>query len=575
MRRPFRMIVGLLLLVTCGPRLLFAENPLDAVSTDAGIVIRLKSPADTREKVSAWLKEVEPGIGDQFQSLTAEAGKLILNPTLGGVDPAADWWVAMYPRPASQRPGVVFLIPALDLKQMRQSAGAPDRFMEFGKFGVYSKDADASDRTAARIKGEGKSISALIEADSAALFDQGDVSVFIHVPRLVAVHREDLEELKEQVAQGLDNLPGAPGMNTSAFGDVLRELMELVSRGLDDAQSCTIAATFSKEGVYFEDLVRVAADSQSDKLLQNRPPGTLALLKSMPAGALGYLGLFGDFFGLTDLGARFAGNPAQGEKGQQAKAALDELKKLKYGATASSFVLGALKDGALRTVSISDLDQPAKLRELTNKMIKAQGKIETGATVKASSEVKEAGEQFGEVAADVVKVTLAAGDDAEPFAAEIIGRFTEGVYGPEGMVSRLVYLPDKAVQTTGGGKAAMQSVLDALSGKQPPAGEQPAFKGVYDRLGEKANLMVLFDLPGTIGQVIRIVAESGALPFVPVNAEMVQGLDLKPSFIGLSLAAEPRGLRVRTLISTEQARGVAKLVEMVLQMQAGFGPPVQ
>jgi hypothetical protein len=46
---------------------------------------------------------------------------------------------------------------------------------------------------------------------------------------------------------------------------------------------------------------------------------------------------------------------------------------------------------------------------------------------------------------------------------------------------------------------------------------------------------------------------------------------LPSSFSGLSLVAEPAGVRTRTVMPVEQIRGILTLVEVFTKLQAGMG----
>src|SRR5262245_46614620 len=107
--------VWLLIFCAFATSLPAAENPLEAVSTDAGRVIRLKAWSVTVEKAAAFVERIAPGAGEQVKAQSERIGAAISNPGLAGVDRSRDWWVAVYPKPAGQEPDVVFLIPAGDL----------------------------------------------------------------------------------------------------------------------------------------------------------------------------------------------------------------------------------------------------------------------------------------------------------------------------------------------------------------------------------------------------------------------------------------------------------------------------
>src|SRR5207248_965774 len=103
--------------------------------------------------------------------------------------------------------------------------------------------------------------------DSTTVFESGDVSVFINVPQLAAVYKTQIDETKERVTETLENAPagvpgaGPAGIDPKQASEIAAQVFGFLVQGLTDTQSCTIAAVVSKEGLNFEDLVRVKASS--------------------------------------------------------------------------------------------------------------------------------------------------------------------------------------------------------------------------------------------------------------------------------------------------------------------------
>lgn len=554
-----------------------AEHPVDAISSDAGIVVRLKNPQATIGKIADFVDQVVPGFGTQVRAQAGGIGLLISNPTMAGVNQEADWWLAVYPKAGDQPPEVVYIIPATDLKAMKEALGDSQKFIEHGTLGIYTTDADAADKTAALLKGTGKSIHDSADKPSIEVFEKGDVSVYLHVRRLTTVYKDAISESRERLTQQLENvpeeIPGTPGVNPKALAEIVGQLLTTLLQGLDDTQACTIALTISKEGLVFEDLVRFAADSKTDKLLQKSPPSTLDALGKLPAGNLGYLGLKGDLSELMQYGtkAMAALQPASGQSNKEMLATIADMQKLKFGTISSAFGLGSPEEGAIRSVTVTEVTEPTKVRDLSRKLFKSMSAVETNG-LKQTYDVKPDAEKHGQNVADLVTVKTELGDTGDPAATEMMDRIMKVMYGPEGMVTRTVYLKDKVVQTAGGGKGALDQALSTLEKSADSAGAAEPYQKARGRLGEKANVVVLFDLPLTIARVVGVVAEGNLLPpSIPISADMFKNLDLQPSFLGLSASTEPQGLRVKTSIPVEQVQGIAKLVQTVIMLQAGGG----
>jgi hypothetical protein len=59
--------------------------------------------------------------------------------------------------------------------------------------------------------------------------------------------------------------------------------------------------------------------------------------------------------------------------------------------------------------------------------------------------------------------------------------------------------------------------------------------------------------------------------FLPLDEDTLESLVLPASYSGLSLVAEPAGLRTRTAMPVEQIRGILTLVEVFQKLQGGIG----
>lgn len=299
MLRRTTFFLPLIILLVASLPIHAADSPLDAVSTDASLVIRIKNPKAMLDKVAALAESLVKGSGDLVRS-QMKIGEWISNPKLVGVDMESDWWVAVFAEGGSEEPDVVFLIPATDLKAMKEEIEDDVKFVDAGKLAIYTEDAEMASDVAKRLKGEGKSISTLIDKESGTVFNSGDFGVFINVPQLAEAYKSRITELKEQATQFLENAGNAPGAaGASGFDpkqatEIAGKIFALLLQGLDDTQACTMGATVSKEGLSFEDLVRVKGSSPTDKLLAKSPPAALPGLSALPAGFLTYFGLTWD-----------------------------------------------------------------------------------------------------------------------------------------------------------------------------------------------------------------------------------------------------------------------------------------
>ena len=91
----FRCAAALLALVVSSGLAAAADSPLANISNDADVVIRLKSPKSTSDKLASLVDKVMPGFGAMVRQNSQQLGLLISNPTSAGVDNKKDWYVAL------------------------------------------------------------------------------------------------------------------------------------------------------------------------------------------------------------------------------------------------------------------------------------------------------------------------------------------------------------------------------------------------------------------------------------------------------------------------------------------------
>lgn len=573
------IFLGIALLVA-GEVRLQAQSPLDAISNDAAIVLRLKNPKGSIDKVAGLVDAVKPGMGEQVRGQAGAIGLLISNPTLAGVNMEQDWYAAVYvPEGANKpsaggsgQPEVVFVVPATDLAAMKGAMDTDIKFLEHGKFGVYTGDDLAGEKTEKRLKGEGASIAGLIDKDSTVVFDQGEVAVFINVKHLLQVYADEIEQGLQEIRAQLANVPaeappGSPGINPKQILEIAGKFLSSAESGMKDALSCTISANVTNDGVAFEDVLRFTADSPSTRFIARHKPSAMSILSKLPAGAAGYFGVSVNMPELMNLSMEFT-RAALGEKGQEFATGLKELNGLAYGATASSFALGSMTEGIFRTISVAEVSDPQKLRDVSRKMMKSVGTIDAGNGLKQKFELSPDAETVAGNKLDLMKIEFDF-DANDPMAA-MIAQYMQVFYGPEGMATRSVFLKDRMVQTAGGGTEAMEQALASLNGNGAPS-DAPS-TATRARLSNAANLLLLMDLPGTVGKALQLVGESDVgRMFLPLDEDTLKALELPSSYTGLSLVGEPQGVRVKTQVPVEQIRGVMTLVEIFQKLNPGLG----
>src|SRR5262249_9747162 len=138
--------------------------------------------------------------------------------------------------------------------------------------------------------------------------------------------------------------------------------------------------------------------------LAKSPPGALATLSSLPAGYLIYWGLtwnMSDFAQLNQWLMGFAGNTLGAEKSKELTQLLGEIAKLKIGSMGGTYGLGDPDEGVVRSITVTEVDDPQKMRDLSRKIVKSMRTAEAQG-MKQTYELKPDAEKYGKNSADIV-----------------------------------------------------------------------------------------------------------------------------------------------------------------------------
>lgn len=548
-----------------------ADPALGAFPDSAGLVIRLKNPEGTVRKIGTFARAADPRAGQTAAQLNAMLGIPISNPTLAGVDAKADWWLAVFPK-ADGAPGVVFAVPATNIGQMKEAVGGRFTFVEQKQRVFYSEDSSALELVQRHLGGGGGSVAAAVDDRSQAVFDAGDLSVFINVPRLRIVYSEQLSAAREELQRTLEEFanltPAVPGVDLKPVFELYGQVLEGLLQAVDDASGCTMAVAVTARHVTLEQYLSLTADSPTDKYLQTHAPAPMALLDKLPANKLAYFGFHGDTRSLTEWGMKFARSmlPADSDQLAEFDRLLAELKEIEFGSYLMALGLGKLDGGALRLGYAVEAKPAEKMRSHFKQMTAVMSATNVSG-VKQHIDLKVAAEEYGPRKADLITITQEFGPEVDPQIAQMQAKMMEILYGPDGMTTRMVYLPDLVVQTMGGGRVTMEEMLASLTAADGVRTTRPAHQVTRGLLQEKCNVLVLVDAAGLVAEGARMIVENGQLP-IPIDVQTLQDLKLARSYLGWSLATEPGGLRAKTIVPVSQVQGFIKIGGAFQQMQS-------
>lgn len=536
-----------------------AADSSDAVPDSASVVVRLKAPQATLGKLGEFVDVVQPGFGATVQAGLPALGQAIVNPGLTGVDVAKDWWAITFLE-SQQKPAVVFVVPASDADAMKKSLPPGFTAHIADSLVVYSDNENALGKVRDRLSGKGTGIWSKIDSSSKKLFDNSDVSVLVHLRQLTKSFANELQQAEPQLDGFLDQITAAmPDAQRSQIGPILdmyRVIGKSAVQGVRDSESLTLSVSFSKEVIRFEDRLQVAEGTATAKFFASQPTSELPLLTRLPKNKPLYFGVRADMAGMVDWSMKLTksmmGNTSADQQAQL-DAALKEMRGLKWNDMAGYFDIDPNGKGAIRVGTVMEITPTDRLREIGRSMIKAMSEFQS-LGFKQTAKLEPGVEKIGGLEVDRITTVQEFDPALDPLGIQ--KKIRELMFGEAGMVQFVMYQPTRSLQTFGGGPAELQSLVTAL---ESTASQDTAAATARKRLAEKTNAVVLVDLARMVASGLKLAAREG---LIPLDAAVIDGLQLQPSFIGVSVACGPTSAGAQLDIPVEQAQGIVKIVMM-------------
>lgn len=563
----------LILAVLSGVTAEAAENPLSVFPKATGVIVRLKTPQKTLEAATALAKNVDEKAGQQAQFGMPALGLLISNPSLKGVDQQADWWLAVFPVQNGD-PGVVFCIPTTDADALKDGLTGNYEFQTFEKWGIYTENKDAAAMIRQQIANKGDSLSALMDAKSTAIWDEGNLSIFINVPHLLQVYRGAFDQGVKQVEDFIDQMPAIvpaqQGVDMKPIAEMYSSMFQALVQSVKDAEGCVAALSVSGDGLFLEEYCHFTEGSQTAKELQKAPPAELDDLGQLPAGQSVYAAMKFDVGQVVRWAMKYSlqiVTQDDTEKQKQFQKLLQEYEKLNFGSLAMAFGLKSSKQGALRAYSIVEVNEPKTLQKLSQQGAALVSNYEVGG-MKVKTTFEPEAETYGDIKADLARVKYEYDEQANPFQAQIQTQLNNLLYGSDGMVTRSFYFDNYIAQSIGGDRTSAQALLSALDGGTNIGGHA-AFRATRTRLLSKANFLGLVDLPGLVASGMDMVMNAGLAPpgAIPFNENDLKEIRGETSFMGTSVAVEGHGIHAKTVVPVPQMQGIARFVRLIQKIE--------
>ncbi|WP_417849730.1 hypothetical protein [Thalassoglobus sp.] len=534
------------------------DSPLELFHKDVDLVLRLAEPDKTTENIVALVNGAQPGFGELARGPIREnLGKAISNPTLTGADQSRDWHVGIFTNGQAE-PSVVFAIPAIEADDLVGALGDGFDSSVHGKYVLYTDKGDVPD-----VPDVANSLAKAMSEKAKAAFDMGEISLYVNSKHLASIYRDELSTAYDQVLEGLNQIrfamPQDSGINIGPIIELYGTLAEHLFQGVRDSNSLTVAVSLGAKGVRIEEYTEFTKGSKTSKLLSAHPTAGMADLVKLPKGAIAYYGLSGGLEESIKWSMDLtAGMSQDADVRENLKKVFSDLEEVEFGVMVGSVSIGNSAEGLFQVAGIADVKPMDKFKSYMRNSIGAMEELKMSGMTQ-TSEIAEEAETYGDYKADVVTIKQEFDEDAPQ--AEMQTRMQKMLFGANGIQSRVIYMEDRYLTVMGGGPEATKSAVAGLSSSSNTQIEKPR-----EILMKEANFIGLLDLPGGVAAGLKAASEMDEFP-LPVDAQMVDNLNLTPSFIGLGIAIEADAIRCRTDIPIEQIQGISKLAMLFIGMQ--------
>jgi hypothetical protein len=291
-------------------------------------------------------------------------------------------------------------------------------------------------------------------------------------------------------------------------------------------------------------------------------------LAALPSKAQLYWGASGNVAGLWQWSRQTLSMLGTEESSRDR---LDELSNqfeaLEFHSLVGSLKVGGDGPGLMQSMSMAEVSPISSARDVMRGMTELVGEIKTEGFRQETILDRDA-EEFGDYTADhvIVEQTYDFGPNLPPQLQQQMEQMQQMIYGPEGNLTRHVYLEDVYLQSLGGGRRAVEDVLERME-----SGESNGSTEYRRELMDESNLILLVDVPGlATGYTGAFSGMAGS----PVPAPQLQPQPQAPagsSYVGLAAAAEPNGIRAKLHVPVEQIRGILPYVALMQMMRQQQG----
>lgn len=544
------------------PTLSAQESGFDLIPETAAAVIRIQAPEQITADLVEFINKVQPGFGGLAEAqLPMAFGQAIKNPQLTGVDQSKDWYVALFIDDSGEPKGVLVL-PVTDADEAKGAMEETFEFVEHKTWLICSPEGRFFDQFEELKGGKLKSAASLLDDELEAIVMKGHVTFALNAVLLRETFADELnsaddhlEELIQTMGEQIQQT--SPSMDIEYVLDLYRDLGRTLLQAVNDSESYALSIEVTDDSVKIDQLLTVGEETATATFFATQPVSDMSSLKSVPEGLMGYMGIHGNPDSLLTWSKSVVEKVIKNEEQKTLTLnALESLKEAKFGTLAAGGDLLPEEETAMRYFSVSEIAPAQKIRDMMKSM--GNGVTYEVAGIEQQLTYEPDAEKIGDQSVDIYRFKQTIPDGLDPTGMQ--KKINEKLYGPDGMEQRLLLKEEVMLQTMGGGLDAMKQLVESADWKDE------TLLSARARQHEKANVIVLVDLPNSIYKFAKLIIGTGALP-IPIQSEQIQGLDLPVSYSGFSLAMEENRLSTSTNISVESFQGFVQMAMFVQQMQ--------
>lgn len=544
------------------PTLSAQESGFDLIPETAAAVVRIQAPEQITADLVEFINKVQPGFGGLAEAqLPMAFGQAIKNPQLAGVDQSKDWYVALFVDESGEPKGV-FVLPVTDADEAKGAMEETFEFVEHKTWLICSPEGQFLDEFEELKDGKLKSAASLLDEQLEAIVMKGHVTFAVNAVLLRETFADELnsaddrlEELIQMMAAQIKQ--ASPSMDMEYVLDMYRDLGKAVLQAVNDSESYALSIEVTDDALKIDQLLTVGKETDTAAFFATQPVSDMPTLKSVPEGLMGYMGIHGNPDSLLTWSKSVVEKVIKNDE-QKALTlkALESLTEAEFGTLAAGGDLLPEEDVAMRYFSVAEIAPAQLIRDMMKSL--GNGVEYEVAGIEQQLTYEPDAEKIGDQSVDIYRLKQTIPDSLDPTGMQ--KKVNEKLYGPDGMVQRLLLKGDVMLQTMGGGLDAMKRLAESSEW------QDETLLSARARQHEKANVIVLVDLPNSVYKFAKLIIGTGTLP-IPIQLEQIEGLELPASYSGFSLAMEENRLSTTTNISVESFQGFVLMAMYVQQMR--------